>query len=210
MKLRINPFNATLAAVLTLAFVPSAFAATIALTNGSLESSSAAPWTGIGYGAVTFTGWSISGPVGVGPVAHDGSQGLWSGWGAGWCGLAQNSTYTVGAAGETLSAFVWAKTDANATFGSWFRVELQLNGSMATANQTHFSVGTDWTQITTSYVTTTADIGKTVGISFGTDGGVGGNPSYSYMDNAGLSVVPEPAAAMLGGIGMLCLLRRRR
>lgn len=205
-----NSIHSILAAASALAFAASANATTISLTNGSLESSSAAPWTGIGWGAVTFTGWSATGPVGVGPVAQDGSQGLWSGWGAGWCGLSQNSSYTVASAGETLSAFVWAKTDANATFGSWFRVELQLNGGMVNATQTHFSVGTDWTQITTSYVTTAADIGKTVGMSFGTDGGVGGNPSYSYMDNAGLTTVPEPRAALLGGLGLLALLRRRR
>ncbi len=32
----------------------------------------------------------------------------------------------------------------------------------------------------------------------------------TYLDSVSYSVVPEPSAALLGGLGMLCLLRRRR
>lgn len=34
--------------------------------------------------------------------------------------------------------------------------------------------------------------------------------SYSVFNGAQIAVVPEPSAALLGGLGMLCLLRRRR
>jgi autotransporter-associated beta strand protein len=142
---------------------------------------------------VSFTGWSISGPVGASPVAHGGgSQGLWSCWGAGWCGLSQNSTYTVQAAGETLTAGVWAKTEPNVgPNGAWFNLQLWLNGSQVAFAQPNFPASQDWTNITTSYVTTAADIGKTVGISFGTDAGqynyVSGYASYCYMDDASLT-----------------------
>jgi MYXO-CTERM domain-containing protein len=30
------------------------------------------------------------------------------------------------------------------------------------------------------------------------------------MDNASLTTIPEPSAALLGGLGLLALLRRRR
>jgi hypothetical protein len=31
-----------------------------------------------------------------------------------------------------------------------------------------------------------------------------------FFDNVRLVAVPEPSAALLGGLGMLCILRRRR
>lgn len=34
--------------------------------------------------------------------------------------------------------------------------------------------------------------------------------SVGHVDNLSVSIVPEPGAALLGGLGMLCLLRRRR
>lgn len=34
--------------------------------------------------------------------------------------------------------------------------------------------------------------------------------STMWMDNITLTAIPEPSAALLGGLGMLCLLRRRR
>jgi MYXO-CTERM domain-containing protein len=182
-------------------------AATIALNNGSLEAGGSA-WDLPN----DFAGWSESGKTGKAPVAHTGSYGLWNCWGYGWNSLSQQSTYTVGSAGETLSAFVWAKTDGNLGAGTaWFNLTLTLdNGSVAVA-QPNYSGGQDWTELTASYVTTAADIGKTVGISIGTDGGPGGgNPGYVYMDDASLSVIPEPSATLLGGLGVLGLLRRRR
>jgi autotransporter-associated beta strand protein len=181
------------------AMATSVGATDIPLTNPSLESPSYynpgdqyPGWVGVWVGAVSFTGWSMSGPVGASPVAHDGTQGLWSAWGAGWCGLSQNSTYTVQAAGETLTAGVWAKTDGNVgPNGVWFNLQLWLNGSQVAFAQPNFPAGTGWTNITTSYVTTAADIGKTVGISFGTDAGqynyVPGYASYCYMDDASLT-----------------------
>ena len=40
--------------------------------------------------------------------------------------------------------------------------------------------------------------------------GANNNQSTVFFDNVRLVAVPEPAAALLGGFGMLCLLRRRR
>jgi hypothetical protein len=38
----------------------------------------------------------------------------------------------------------------------------------------------------------------------------GANGPTSYLDNVQLVIIPEPSAALLGGLGALCLLRRRR
>ena len=43
----------------------------------------------------------------------------------------------------------------------------------------------------------------------GLSGGLTWDQSQLYT-NGTIAVVPEPAAALLGGLGMLCLLRRRR
>lgn len=218
MKYSTSAFLLTAAAAL--AFAASAHAATIALNNGSLESPSYynpndqyPGWVGVSPGAVSFSGWSMSGPVGASPVAYEGSQGLWSCWSVGWCGLSQHSSYTVGAADEEITAGIYAKAGDVGSGQATVRVDVLLNGS--TANFTQVGITTSngpWTLYTATYTTTASDIGKTVGISFGTDGGynTGGTPSYTYMDNASLSVIPEPGAALLGGLGMLALLRRRR
>lgn len=47
-------------------------------------------------------------------------------------------------------------------------------------------------------------VGKTIGVGISTPG------NFPELDNVTLSVVPEPAAAMLGMLGVTCLLRRRR
>lgn len=49
--------------------------------------------------------------------------------------------------------------------------------------------------------------------SFGAIGFVGfsaDNTAAGQIDNFSLSIIPEPSTALLGGIGMLLLLRRRR
>jgi hypothetical protein len=43
--------------------------------------------------------------------------------------------------------------------------------------------------------------------------GINGDVSYSFAQSTGdltVTVIPEPSAALLGGIGLLMLLRRRR
>lgn len=40
---------------------------------------------------------------------------------------------------------------------------------------------------------------------------IGGGLKYLFEENSGmLAVIPEPSAALLGSLGMLALLRRRR
>ncbi len=61
------------------------------------------------------------------------------------------------------------------------------------------------TLLTTYTYATPTDLGATVG--FWVDLRAGGSAS---IDNAVISVIPEPSAALLGGLGALGLLRRRR
>ena len=97
----------------------------IALNNPSLESGGSA-----GTIPNDFDGWTESGPTGKSTVAHSGSYGLWNCWGSGWNSLFQQG-YTVAAAGETITASVWAKTDTHLGSG-WASFNLSLK------------VGNDW------------------------------------------------------------------
>ena len=79
-----------------------------------------------------FDGWTASGPTGKAPVAHTGGCGLWNCWGYGWNSLFQQSSYTVVSAGETITASVWAKTDANLGSGTAsFNLSLKLGNDWA-------------------------------------------------------------------------------
>lgn len=172
-------------------------AVVIPLNNASLEAG-VSGW--VDPGSANFTNWAKSGRVGSSPVAHDGSQGLWNCWGYGWNSLSQNSSYTVTQAGETLTAGVWAKTDGNVgPAGVWFNLTLRLDGAAVASTQPNIAAGQDWIQLTATYVTTAADIGKTVGIAFGMDGGANSsNPNYCYMDQASLSYVTPGAPTVIG------------
>jgi autotransporter-associated beta strand protein len=188
-----------LAALLGVAMAASAGATDIPLNNASLESPSYynpnaqyPGWVGINNWEVNFTGWSMWGDRGASPVANDGSQGLWNVGGYGWCGLSQNSSYTVQAAGETLTAGVWAKTESGSA--AWFHLELWLNSAQVATVQPYYSSLTNWTQVTATYVTTAADIGKTVGIEFGLQATSG----YAYMDSASLATEPSGAPTLAG------------
>lgn len=171
-------------AVIALGLTGAQAATDIPLNNASLEAG------GSTWGIPNdFDGWSEGGPTGKAPVARTGSYGLWNCWGNGWNSLSQQSGYAVGSAGETIAASVWAKTDANLGSGTVsFNLTLKLGNVGVAFVQPGYQGGQDWTKLTTSYVTTVADIGKTVGISFGTNGGPGGgNPGYVYMDDPSLS-----------------------
>jgi hypothetical protein len=66
-----------------------------------------------------------------------------------------------------------------------------------------------WVEHTTSYVTITT--AGTYNVRFATAGGAGDDKT-TYLDSVSYKVdaIPEPSATLLGGFGILCLLRRRR
>jgi hypothetical protein len=183
-------------------------AATIALNNGSFEAPDLPDWT-LG---VPISGWDSSGDntkFGYGPVANDGTQGLFFEFGGGWRGVSQNTSYTVGQAGEVLDFSTWVNIgnydgDPNVV---WFNEAITIDLAIANQVQPAFTTSVGWTQVSVSYTTVAADIGKTVGVRFGfqSDGW-----AQTFADQTLLTVIPEPSAALISGLGMLALLRRRR
>ncbi len=141
---------------------------------------------------------------------------------------ANNTSYTIGAAGEVFKVNMYlGQFGAAATYATDTTVTIRLFTSATGVTDT--TVSGDLTNLGslaltpfsptaaffgmaggTLYTSTAADIGKTVymGISLAdTD-----NNAFPRIDVVSLSVVqvPEPAAALLGSLGMLALLRRRR
>jgi hypothetical protein len=61
-----------------------------------------------------------------------------------------------------------------------------------------------------TYTFLPGDVGKTLGLRVSFFEGTGSNGREVLIDSISYSVIPEPSSALLGGIGMLALLRRRR
>jgi hypothetical protein len=61
-----------------------------------------------------------------------------------------------------------------------------------------------------TYTFLPGDVGKTLGLRVSFFEGSGSNGREVLIDSISYSVIPEPSSALLGGIGMLALLRRRR
>lgn len=195
-----------------LAFASPAAAASIALTNSDFEAPNHGGWN---WGSPGLAGWTpAGGSWAVSPDSYSGgSQSVVWAWSYGWFALRQDSSYTIGAAGEQITAGIYAKAGDVGSGQATIRVDLLLNGTTAAFSQVGITTSNSpWAFYSVTYTTTASDIGKVVGMAFGSDGGyqTGGTSSYTFMDNASLSVVPEPTATMLGGLGLLAMLRRRR
>ena len=100
-----------------------------------------------------------------------------------------------------------------------FLVTTNVVGSSFTNNPATHTAATGPAFVSNNSVTMatsglTGISGRTVTFTF-SDSSQGNNKTesiYSYIDNVTLTgtVIPEPSAALLGGLGMLALLRRRR
>lgn len=211
-----KPRNKTNRSIITalvasaLAFAASANAATtIPLVNGSFEAPAMGGWA---WGTAPSS-WTYNyGPLGLSPAARTGIQSVWNYVNSGWFQISQNSAYTVAEAGEVLTAGVYIQITNLDSGQSTVNLKLLLDGATAVQTQPAYFANQTWTLLTTQYTTVAADIGKTVGMAFGGDGGFGASGgSYTYFDDVSLTTsIPEPSAAVLGGLGMLALLRRRR
>jgi hypothetical protein len=72
----------------------------------------------------------------------------------------------------------------------------------------HGLTGSTWNTSFSLGVTPTTNAGERLAIEFNNGGAT--TTAGGYIDNLKLDVVPEPSAALLGGLGFLILLRRRR
>lgn len=104
---------------------------------------------------------------------------------------------------------VYTTTDVSVTGSSTWTLLATVGGS-GSGNSTQFTTGGDTYLKTTVYdsASTTLAAGIT-GLKFSFAGGQqNGGVGYSEFDV--LTAVPEPSAVLLGGLGIVALLRRRR
>lgn len=133
-------------------------------------------------------------------------------------GTYENGTgFTVGAIDISYDAFVevarasrtpgWSVSITTST-GLTTTVLTDLDWSSANGT-TSLSTSFDLTDVGGNDFSLTP--GATFAVSFFTDRGTGtGSSPMIGLDNVSVQLVPEPSAALLGGLGFIALLRRRR
>lgn len=120
-------------------------------------------------------------------------------------------------ASASISAGTGATLDANYRYVNLVTPVLLLAGQTYTIGARVFNGGDAWTDSNeqanftlSSYVTANADLRNGVAnFSRPTTDGGGDNLRWAPA-NMQFTAVPEPSAALLGGLGLLALLRRRR
>ncbi len=209
-------------------------AATIAINNHSFEdpvlgedvnSLTATGWTFFNFGlaaVVTFnpTDTYLSGSTGGTPAGADGTNVLttYAGSNGAIAGVHQTIAGTPLTAGQTYTMTVaigdyknnipnrWhlAISTSSMGVGSYLVNYSPTNGNTLLTNDafTDFSVQYTATGLETQ-------IGQDLRITIWSQNyGTGG--THVAFDNVRLTAIPEPSAALLGGLGLLALLRRRR
>lgn len=118
-------------------------------------------------------------------------------------GAIKNMTTYVATVGDTFS---YGFSNEFAGRGSASMQLVYDNGGVITAIPGSLISGTPVGTYSGSFTVQAGDPweGKTIGVGLFTAA------NYPEVDNVTLSVVPEPAAALLGAMGLLGLLRRRR
>ena len=104
---------------------------------------------------------------------------------------------------------VYTTTDVSVTGASTWTLLTTVGGGGSNGS-TQFAAATDNSLKVTIYDNASATLASNVTglrFNFGSDWQQNGQVGYKEID---VQVIPEPSAALLGGLGMLCLLRRRR
>jgi hypothetical protein len=172
-------------------------ASTSAASREIAGTSNAAAWTVAGAGTITITYYldnTVSAPF------RPGIQGLYDASG----GVAT----TAAGVNSALNSFVSLAGVTASTSPSPYPSSLDYGAG---------SVGAPAELFTTTYVIPPGSdaIGKSVAIGFysawnGTGGYIFGREAGANQVTVDFTAVPEPAAALLGSLGLLSLLRRRR
>jgi hypothetical protein len=225
MKSNYNKFL-LISAAATLAMGTAASNAALITSFTNLDFDSGAVTTGgfVGFDAPATTeiiGWTNT----PGTLTDAGVEGPGAWWGTydtnsafmkSGDGAYNLSTYTIGT-GDVFDISMYAKgwdnpwlandPEAQLTVTLFYGSDPNLNliGSFSTGT---LAQGTTWTQYTSGSIAATAgSIGQTLGLKVVSSGAT---DSFGNFDEIQVNVIPEPSAALLGGLGMLALLRRRR
>jgi hypothetical protein len=200
-------------AVATLITVTEGRAASILLTNADFEAGVTNIATGYDAPGADIPGWT---DLSLAPAADSGVEGPGAWWGTYQNGYSSfmrvgNSAYLISGhtiqAGEEFTIGIVAKTwDAASQFTATLFYDSPTN-VIGT-----FTSGVDgtWTSYSdsTGIVATPESVGGTLGIIIANT--YSPHPGFLNFDNVTIDVVPEPSVALLGGLGVLGLLRRRR
>jgi hypothetical protein len=208
-------------AIASLVLAASSHAATTITTDGfNIGSIVETDWTN--GGTVTGGQWSLTSSGGqsrvvVGnPYGYGGQATPQEGTGQaqfsnGWAGESFTATLTdtVGhyfTAGDqvAINFFSAARTGDSGPLG----ITVSLVGADTLSYGAFTPASTSWGENTTSYFTIVNT--GTYNVQFANV--AQGGDRTTYLDSVSYKVeaIPEPTAALLGGLGMLCLLRRRR
>jgi hypothetical protein len=203
--------------ITSLVTVSQSQAATVALTNADFEAGVTHVASGYDAGGADIPGWmNLSMPGGATDTGVEGSGAWWGTYLGSFSSFMRvgNSGYLMSShtiqAGDEFTIGLVAKTwDAASQFTATLffddpTVPANVIGTFTSA------VNGTWTSYSNSTAidATPASVGGTLGIIIANT--FSPHPGFLNFDNVSINVVPEPSAALLGSLGALALLRRRR
>ena len=105
-------------------------------------------------------------------------------------------------AGTKFDLYLYAAAGHTTNEGATFNFGSTQTATDTNTNETSYALGVNYVKYSNLVADGSGNISGTWAISSGAN--------YSTLNGMQIAIVPEPSAALLGGLGMLCLLRRRR
>jgi hypothetical protein len=190
--------------------------------NGSFETPVVTANGGAWDGGVPSP-WSYSGAAFTqrtgGVTPQDGSQYVGLDWWQATSSVSMSHT-DVGVtilANTTYTMTAWVRTQNATNAGDPIVGNISIYGWTSGGNQQQATtsltgLSDTWQQFTATFTTGASGgaVGSALEFSLNKESGGTGTQQKLLFDNVVVTSVPEPSAALLGALGMLCLLRRRR
>jgi hypothetical protein len=212
-----NTMKKLLMAVATLAAVSESQAALLVLTNGDFEATTANAFPqGFDIPGNDVPGWQNLGAIVDSGVENSSAWwGTYSGYSA-FLGKGDGAKLMTSHTIQLGDKFTFGLVSKTWSASSQFVVTFFYDDPANVIGTYSSGVTGTWTAYSnpTPIDATLASVGGTLGFSIqNTQTQVGSEEAWQRavnFDNVTIDVVPEPSAALLGGLGMLALLRRRR